>query len=438
MAILVPSPCRDRTAMTESVTHANTADSVWRIGPRGLLLVVLIVAAAILNYVDRQALSLLAPTLKLRLGMDDHGYALVANAFLAAYTLSFLGSGRLIDRIGPRAGIAACLGFWSLANVATGFVDGLGGLLLCRALLGIGEAGLWVAVPRLAVERFLPRTRGIVLGLSTMGATLGATIAPPLIISLAAGGELWAWAFLVTGLAGLALVPLWLWGCPSAAPPVTGGTTPAVPSARAAWRTILFRREMWLLVVVRLITDPVWYFYQFWFPTLLNREHGWSQERLAHTWFVYLPADAGCLAGGFLAAWAIARSGSPAHGRLRVMLGCCLLTPLSALVALGGSDALVLGAAMAVIGAHLAWLVNVSALAAELMPPGLTATVFGVIAAASAVGGLLMNSWVGSIATAGTFTPVLLVFACVHPLAWLLCAGLGRTWSHADPPGGTP
>ena len=416
---------------------SDPGDSIWRIGSRGSFLVLAIVAAAVLNYVDRQALSLLAPTLKLRLGIDEGGYAQAVNVFLIAYTASFLCSGWFIDRIGPRAGIAISLAVWSLANAATALVDGLGGMLVCRAVLGIGEAGLWVAVPRLAAERFLPRTRGVVLALSTMGATLGATIAPPLIISLAGGGEHWTWAFLATGLAGLVLVPLWLWVCPSS--PRSASANPEEPtSAWITWKAILSRREVWLLVITRLITDPVWYFYQFWFPTLLNREHGWSQEQLSHLWFVYLPADIGCLAGGFLAAWLIGRGGSPARGRLRVMLFCCLLTPLSVLVALHPSDAVVLAAAMAVIGAHLAWLVNVSALISEVMPPHQTATVFGLIAAASATGGILMNSWVGSIAKEGSFTTVLLVFALVHPLAWLLCAGLGRRWNHQDAPRGNP
>ncbi|GDY11869.1 hexuronate transporter [Planctomycetota bacterium] len=408
-------------------------DSFWRIGPRGFSVVALILVAAVLNYVDRQALALLKPTLDQRFGFGDAGYASIVNAFLITYTLSFLVSGRVIDRIGPRAGIAWCLGFWSLANAGMAFATSIDHILISRALLGLGEAGLWVAVPRLAAERYLPRTRGIVLGLATMGATIGATIAPPLVVALAGDtGEHWTWAFLATGLMGLAVVPLWWLVCPPSPSATEATKTPALGTL-AVLRLIVLRREVWLLILTRLITDPVWYFYQSWFPTFLHQKHGWSQADIKHAWFVYLPADLGCLLGGFLAAWRIGKGIEPHRGRLQIMLFCCLLTPLSAVVALSGSQALVLAASMFVIGAHLAWLANVSALTAELLPPAQTATVFGIVAAASATGGILMNSWIGAHATGDGMVSFLIIAACVHPLAWILCAVLGRRWSTSSP-----
>ncbi len=411
----------------------TTTDSIWHIGPRGFGVVTLILVAAVLNYVDRQALALLKPTLDLRFNMGDAGYARVVNAFLVTYTLSFLVSGRLIDRIGPRAGIALCLGFWSLANAGMAFATSLNEVMICRALLGLGEAGLWVAVPRLAAERFLPKTRGIIIGLATMGATIGATIAPPLIVALAGNaGEHWTRAFLATGLMGLAVVPVWWYLCPPSPAQVIDRSTPVLGTL-AVLGQILFRREVWLLILTRLITDPVWYFYQSWFPSFLNQKHGWSQADIKHAWFVYLPADIGCLLGGFLAAWRIGKGATPHRGRLQVMLFCCLLTPLSAMVALSGSQSLVLAASMFVIGAHLAWLANVSALTAELLPPAQTATVFGIVAAASASGGILMNSWIGAHANGDGMVSFLIVAACVHPLAWILCAVLGRRWSTPSP-----
>ena len=147
--------------------------------------IVLILLAAMLNYVDRQTLSALAPTIQADLRMDDRDYANILNLFLLAYTLAYLMSGKIVDVVGTRVGMAVFAGWWSAANLLTAAAQGLRSLGAFRFLLGLGEAGVWPAASKAVSEWFPPRERALAIGLYTMGATIGATVAPYLVIPLA-------------------------------------------------------------------------------------------------------------------------------------------------------------------------------------------------------------------------------------------------------------
>ena len=173
--------------------------------PLRWVLLVLLFLASVLNYVDRQALAILAPTVQADLGMSDAQYAWVNNAFLVAYTISYVLSGRLTDRIGPRRALAAYIAFWSVANMLTGLARSVASLGAFRFLLGLGEAGNWTTAPKLAAEWFAPKERGFAVGFYTLGATIGATIAPILVTWLASGGR-WQYAFFATVIRELAMI----------------------------------------------------------------------------------------------------------------------------------------------------------------------------------------------------------------------------------------
>jgi len=162
----------------------------------------LIFFASVLNYVDRQALSILAPTVQQELGLSNEDYAAVLNAFLVAYTVALILSGKIVDSFGVRLSLALFVGWWSIANILTGFARSAGSLGVCRFLLGLGEAGNWTAAPKAVSEWFPARERGLAIGIYTLGATIGATLAPILIVGLASWHS-WQAAFIVTGSAGL-------------------------------------------------------------------------------------------------------------------------------------------------------------------------------------------------------------------------------------------
>jgi ACS family hexuronate transporter-like MFS transporter len=442
-------------------------------------IVTLVFLAAVLNYVDRQVLSALAPTIQKDLGMDDAAYANVVNIFLAAYTVSYLVAGKIADRFGTRMGMMAFVAWWSVANMLTAASRGVQSLGVYRFLLGLGEAGVWPAASKAVSEWFPARERALAIGIYTMGATIGATVAPyiviplgtfpyaeklPFVQSLLGDGAGWRVAFILTGAAGLVWLIPWL--LLYRQPRESRFTRPeeirlieeseSAPAAAAnalsdkpwTWGQILTFKATWLLLVGRLMTDSVWYFYQFWFPKYLNTERGVQQEGLTITWIVYAAAGVGSLLGGWLSGRLVKRGVTPATSRLWVMLGCACLLPLSPLITrvAGVNAALVL--TVIVVLASLAWLINISAIIVDVVPKHSLGTVFSVIAAGSTVGGILMNTVVAAMlsdpaapAKAGGFLDQgikavlggllelvqgqgygawFLVMAFLHPLAWLM------------------
>jgi ACS family hexuronate transporter-like MFS transporter len=395
----------------------------------------LLFLASILNYIDRQTLSILAPTIQKDLQLSETDYAAVVNWFLVAYMSATLLSGFVVDRLGVRVSLALFVGWWSVANILTGFARSFGSLSAFRFLLGLGEAGNWTAAPKAVRDWFPARERGLAIGIYTLGPTGGATIAPlPMGASAAPHG--WQMAFVATGVAGLVwLIPwLWLYRRPAehprlsdteralitAQPPGSGSPATEADAARESLRTVLGRREVWLLMFTRMLTDPVWYFYQFWFAKYLYGERGVSQLGLSITFVIFLAADFGAIGGGWFSGQLIKRNVAPPASRLRIMLFAACLMPLSALVPQVSTVPIVLAIGMIIVFAHMTWLINLSSLVVDLIPARSLATTFGIIAAGSSLGGMAMNWSVGRLVTNYSYAPAFLAMACVHPLALIL------------------
>jgi ACS family hexuronate transporter-like MFS transporter len=392
----------------------------------------LLCAASILNYLDRQTLSILAPTIQRELAMTDADYATVVNLFLLAYTFSSLASGWVVDRLGVRVSLALFVGTWSVANAFTGLARSVTSLGAFRFLLGLGEAGNWTAAPKAVAAWFPAQERAFAIGLYTLGATLGATLAPILVIEMAARGG-WAAAFWVTGGLGLLWLIPWWWLSGSAATPsasdATEVTTVVAPvvvaSTEPSWR-VLADGKIWRLTVARLLTDPVWYFFQFWFAKYLHEDRGLDQNALAVSWVVYLAADVGVLAGGWWSGRLVAGGMTPVSGRLRTMLVCASLVPVAALIPGVAPLWLVLGLGMVAVFGHLAWLVNVSALVVDVTPRAHLGLTFGVVATGSALGGMAMNQVVAALAQRHAYAFAFLAMLVAHPIAWWLLRPLRR------------
>ncbi|MGH7947126.1 MAG: MFS transporter, partial [Opitutaceae bacterium] len=294
----------------------------------GLLLI-----ASILNYVDRQTLSILAPTIQADLALSDAQYGNIVSLFLVAYTIAYLVSGRIVDALGPRASLALFVGWWSVANMLTGLAKSAFSLGAFRFLLGLGEAGGYTASPKVVSQWFPPKDRGIAVGLYSVGGAIGATIAPVLVLFLAQHYG-WRGAFVATGALGLIFVGVWLvvFRQPENHPWLTaeertlirsGVSSEASPevepvlSEAARWKSIVTTPAVWALMLARLLTDPVWYFFQFWMPKYLHSVRGFEQHQLAQMWMIYLAADIGFVGSGFVSGWLIRRGREAREARLR-------------------------------------------------------------------------------------------------------------------------
>jgi ACS family hexuronate transporter-like MFS transporter len=443
-------------------------------------IIVLLFGAAALNYVDRQTLSALAVTIQGDLELDDRDYANVVNLFLVAYTIAYLISGRIVDRMGTRAGMVLFVTWWSVANMLTAAARGVTSLGVYRFTLGLGEAGLWPAASKAVSEWFPAKERALAIGLYTMGATVGATVAPYLVIPLATHayeetmpvvaswlgqGTGWRIAFILTGMAGfLWLIPwLWLYRGPQENKLITpeelrmieqsadGDPADSAVANAWSWKQVFLFRGTWLLLLGRLITDPVWYFYQFWFPKYLSADRYLSQEQLKITWIVYAAAGVGSLVGGWWSGRLVNRGILPAESRMWVMLACACLMPLSPLIAQVSGMGLSMTLTVCSVFASVAWLTNIGSLVVDIVPKHSIGTVFSVVAAGSTLGGIIMNLIVASMvsgpsAKAAGFLDVAVmhvvgpvlnlvqgqgyaawfwIMALLHPIAWIMLK-LGR------------
>lgn len=383
--------------------------------------------AGILNYVDRQALSILAPRIQRDLGIDDLGYAHIVQCFLFAYCASFLVAGRVTDRLGARLMLALSLAWWSAANIATGLVRGAISLGAGRTLLGLGESGVYTVAPKAIGEHFEPQRRGFAYGFFTAGAMIGATLAPPLIGGLAIAYG-WRAAFVLTGAAGFAVVAAWLWVYRR--PPVTAASAGSADAID--WGPILRDPSVWALAGSRLIADPVWYFYLFWFPKYLADARGMTLLAIAHlAWVVYLASDIGSIGGGWFSGWLIRRGGAPVRSRMIAMTLAGALAPFGMLIATHVGIGLTLALAAVVTFAHLVFQVNMGALIVDHYPQRTVATVFGIIATGSSLGGIFSTQLVGYLAAGGSYGRIFLLMGLLHPMA---CAVVWATPALRDVP----
>src|SRR5213083_2540481 len=229
--------------------------------------VALLFAATTVNYIDRQVLGILAPTLTRELGWRETDYAAIVSWFSVAYGVGLLGMGRFLDRIGVRRGLACSVGLWSLAAMGHALVRTVTGFSVARALLGIGESGNFPAGVKSVAEWFPRRERALATGIFNAGSNVGVVLAALVVpwIALTVG---WRWAFNATGTLDLVWLAAWLTlyrepeGHPRISPAELAWirSDPVEPAGDVSWRSLLRRRQAWVFIVGKTMTDPVWLF----------------------------------------------------------------------------------------------------------------------------------------------------------------------------------
>ena len=401
-----------------------------------VFLLFLLFWVALINYFDRQSLSVVAPYFQLELHLSDAGYSHIVTAFLLASAIAYALTGFISDRLGTKLSMALFVAWWSLAEALTAFAHTLAMLASSRFMLGLGEPGLWVAAPKAVGEFYEKEKQAAAIGLYTLGATVGAVVALPVIVAVTTHLP-WRTIFLIDGFCGILWLPLWFLclrgrGQSTFRPAVKSHSidSNSVQQAVAVggFRAVLSQRRTWQLLVARGLTDPVWYFYLFWFPKYLASAQHLSLQQIAHTgWWVYLAAGIGTILGGVLAGIWIKRGNNPAFVYRTIMACCALLVPLSPLATIHARPGFAIAIGAIVSLAHMCWLINLGALVVELFPPSQIATAFGMIAAGSAFGGMVFSEIIGYVVTHFGYFPLFWIMACAHPLA------LAVMWTTARP-----
>jgi ACS family hexuronate transporter-like MFS transporter len=368
--------------------------------------------ATVINYLDRQTLSVAAPLLRKELHFGDIEYSRIVFAFMLAYTIMNGVSGPLIDRLGTRRGYALCMGWWSAAGLLHAFARSPLSLGFCRFLLGMGEAGNWPAAVKVVSEWFPTKERALASGIFNSGSAVGAVIAPPLVAWLALQYG-WRPAFAFVGLSGLLWLAVWLltYRTPREAAAETAGPAPALLP--------LFRqRFVWSLTLSKIFFDPVWYFYIFWFPQYLSSARGFDLARIGlYGWIPFLTADIGNLAGGAFSALLLRRGVGLLAARKASFLTFMLLMT-SAIPAVLVADARVSVALVSIATfGYTGCLANMLALPADLYPKNTLGSIWGLASMGSGFGGMLFSLATGWVVAHFSYTPVFVGFGLLPLVA---------------------
>jgi MFS transporter, ACS family, hexuronate transporter len=386
------------------------------------------------NYMDRQVIGVLKTTLQHDLGWNEIDYGNLVFAFQAAYAVGMVVVGRLIDRLGTRIGYALAMAGWSLASMAHGMLSSLSGFLAARFALGLGESGVFPASLKATAEWFPKRERALAAGIFNAGTNAGAIITPVLApwITLHWG---WRWAFFLIGAIGFLWLALWLWvyRTPEEHPRCSPGelryiqSDPEPPPGKVSWFKLAAYRQTWAFALGKFLIDPIWWFYLFWIPDFFQRRHGLALFQLGLPIVViYVMADGGSVAGGWLSSLLIQQGRSVNFGRKAAMLVCaaCVIPIVYApkVASIWGAVFLI-GLAAA---AHQGFSCNLLTLPSDLFPGRAVASVVGMGGMAGAAGGMLIAKvvayflqWTGSYAVpfAIAGSAYLAALAVIHVLA---------------------
>jgi ACS family hexuronate transporter-like MFS transporter len=393
------------------------------------VIVALLFAASAINYLDRQMIGLLKPTLQGELNWTEIDYGDIVFWFQAAYAVGYLSSGRLIDRIGARLGLVVSMGIWTLAHMAHALARSAFGFSVARAALGFGEAGAFPGALKAVAEWLPQRERALAVGLFNAGTNIGAIITPLLvpIVTLAFG---WRAAFVLTGAFGIAWMLVWhfVYRKPREQWRVSAAELELIESDRQnpttpiPWSHLFKRKEVCAYGIAKFLTDPVWWVFLFWLPDFLTKTQGLNLKTFGIPLAaIYIASDVGAVAGGWVSSRLMRMGFSVNVSRKATMLAFALMAlpvVFATKVTHLSSAVLILSLATA---AHQGFASNLFTLPSDLFPKSVVGSVVGIGGAAGAVGGMLMARFAGwTLQTVGSYTPIFLTCAAMYLLALAL------------------
>jgi len=400
-----------------------------RVGNFRWLICGLLFFAATINYLDRQVIATLKADLQKAGVWDEIGYSWVVFAFQGAYAVGLVAAGRVMDWLGTRKGFSLSVLFWSVAAMAHALVSTVAGFAGARFALGLGEAGNFPASIKTVAEWFPRKERALATGIFNAGTNVGilfaAAIVPP--ITLRFG---WRWAFIVTGLVGFVWLALWLalYKKPEEHPRLSKAelayiqSDPSEATTTIPWKRLLPHKQTWAFAIGKFMTDPIWWIYLFWLPDFLNKNYHIDLKNIGPPLIVvYLIADVGSVAGGWLSSSMIKRGVSVNRARKTAML-ICAVAVVPVVFAAKASNVwiavLLVGLAAA---AHQGWSANLFTTTSDMFPRRAIGSVVGIGGMAGAIGGMLISKIVGYILQwSGSYVPIFIIAGSAYLAAWLI------------------
>jgi ACS family hexuronate transporter-like MFS transporter len=425
------------------------------------LIVILLFAGSVLNYMDRSLVGVIMPQMRRDLTLTNADFGLAINAFLVMYAVFYVLGGWIADRLGYRGAFALTVAFWSLASMAHALVQGLRSLALCRAILGIGEGGFYPAAMRGATEWFPPENRAKAVGLILSALCVGALLTPPLVawITIHYG---WRASFLVTGALGLLLLPPWLLlhrrihqnypaGDPCAVSrplPLEGegGPRPAFspvrqltgPGGEAPTRVpppeddlslseVLKTRKYWCVLGARASADAAWYFYLFWIPGYFQDVRRFDLASVGRLlWIPFFSAGVGALAGAWASSGLIRRGLGLDRSRKTILFASASLCVVGASACFAPAAYLALALVSLALFGHPSFGSNIHTVITEITPPRHVAVLYGITGAAGTLLGAAAQLAIGRVIDTFGYKPAFVWAGGMALLAAALLLAAGR------------
>jgi ACS family hexuronate transporter-like MFS transporter len=420
--------------LLNGTTRKPISNLRWWIG--GLLF-----ASTVINYLDRQTLSVLAPYLKKQYEWNNQNFATVVIAFRIAYSIGQTVAGRFIDRVGTRKGLTITVIWYSIAAMLTSLSGGMRSFAFFRFLLGAGESANWPAATKAVAEWFPKRERGWAVALFDSGSSIGGAIAPLLVIGLYKYFGGWRPAFVITGTLGFLWLGLWrmLYYPPESHPRIGAAEREMILRDRvemkedvdhsqhqARWRDLIKLPQTWAIIAARTMTDPVWFFITDWFAIYLVSKGVNPEQGLLAFWIPFVAADLGNFFGGGLSSWLIDRGWPVIKARKAVIvfggLGMTLLIPT-----IFTSSLLSLAALFAVSTfAYASFSTMALVLPSDLYSSKSVATVSGMSGTGAGVGTIISTYLIGYVSDHYSFEPILITASLIPFVGMILVLALIR------------
>lgn len=449
----------ESTAAYPDIIHQaeKSANIGGRVGNYRWMICALLFFAATINYVDRQVIAILKPTLQAEFGWSEISYSWIVFSFQTAYAIGLLFVGTLMDRIGTRRGFSLSITLWSIAAmlhavavpigafvtgilawilVALGYTTAAAalsisvvGFIVARFILGLGEAGNFPAAIKTVAEWFPKKERALATGIFNAGTNVGA-LATPLLVPIIVAYWGWYEAFIITGALGFIWLACWLifYRKPEEHASVSKTelayiqSDPPEPTTKIPWARLFPHRQTWAFAIGKFLTDPIWWVYLFWLPDFLKREHGLDLKTFGIPLaIIYIIADVGSVGGGYLSSTLIKRGWTINKSRKTAMLICALAVVPIIFASITSNlwiAVILIGIAAA---AHQGWSCNIFTITSDMFPKQAVGSVVGIGGMAGAVGGMCISPLVGIILDkTGSYVPIFAIAASAYLIALLV------------------
>jgi ACS family hexuronate transporter-like MFS transporter len=422
---------------------AQTSGATGKVGHLRWVICGLLFFATTVNYVDRNSISVLKTTLERALGWSEADYGWIAFAFTAAYAIFPMLAGRMIDALGVKLGFAIGVVAWSVMCMAQGLVRTVLGFAIVRFLLGAAEATNFPAANKCIAQWFPQKERALAIGLFNSGTNVGVMISFVAVWLASLYG--WPWAFYTVGAVGLLWLGFWAKGyySPEEHPRLSqeelayiqADQPPAQKKEQVHWIRLLRYRQIWPFLIMKLLTDPVWWFYLYWLPSYLEKERGRNPLHSALLLvIIYTGATVGSVVGGWLPGFLMNRGWRVSSARYATMAIPAVCMPAAIGAYYTDSFALCLALISLATGLHQGWSANVFSLASDMFPSRVVGSVTGLGSTTGGIGGMFMTLLAGvTIQFFGNQQAVFIWAGLMHPLSWIvLRAMIGREFQPVD------